>query len=414
MEKIFAPGEILVPQGVDMEKWSVVACDQYTSQPEYWDAVEREVGDAPSALRLILPEARLGHTDQEMAAKGAWAAMEAYLQAGILKPLTDSFILVRRKLRSGAVRLGLMGLIDLEQYDYHLGSSAPIRATEGTVEERLPPRVAVRAGASLELPHVVLFLDDPERSVVEPLYEKREELEKLYDFSLMQRSGAVAGWRVMGQAARETEAALAALFARQSRELPAGAAPLCCTVGDGNHSLAAAKACWKQRKAALTPAEAAVCPARWSLVELVNIHDGGVAFAPIHRLVAGGGGDFLSWFRSRLEAGAGAGYSLTLAAGEARREIAVSASSMGALIARVEALCQEYIGTFGGSLDYIHGEAEALALARRPGGGAVLLPTLEKGELFSSVSRTGPFPRKSFSVGHAEDKRFYLEVHRIR
>ena len=414
MEKIFVPGEILVPQGVDMEKWSVVACDQYTSQPEYWDAVEREVGEAPSALHLILPEARLGHADPETAAKSAWAAMDVYLGKGVLAPLADSFVLVRRQLRSGAVRLGLMGLIDLEQYDYRPDSSAPIRATEGTVEERLPPRIAVRAGASVELPHVVLFLDDPEKGVVEPLYEKRESLEKLYDFSLMMDSGAVAGWRVTGAAARETEAALAALFARQSRDLPEGAAPLCCTVGDGNHSLAAAKACWERRKAALTPAEAAVCPARWSLVELVNIHDDGVAFAPIHRLTAGGGEDFLSWFGSRLEDAAGAGYPLTLAAGETRREITVSAPSMGALIARVEELCQEYVRSFGGSLDYIHGEAEALALARRPGSGAVLLPTLEKDELFSSVARTGPFPRKSFSVGHAEDKRFYLEAHRIR
>lgn len=417
-ENIFCPGDILLPWGMPLSKWSVVACDQYTSQPEYWEHVEAMVGETPSALRLILPEAWLGSRDTAAVTAQANDAMRDYLARDMFRVLEQSYILVERQLRDGRRRLGLMGLIDLENYDYSPRATAPIRATEGTVEDRLPPRAAVRRNAVLEMPHVMLLMDDPDDIVLGPLYEDRLVFPRAYDFRLMCDSGHLAGWQLTENDLIRVEASIAALADPEERRARYGAdgdkAPVF-AVGDGNHSLAAAKLCWEETKAGLSPEEQMGHPARYSLVELVNIHDESLDFAPIHRLVTGiDGADFLNWAQARLAAAEGERcYPVTLAAGDETREIAVKAPAIGALIAAAEDLVQDYAREKGGHIDYIHGDREALALAARPGCAALLLPALDKAELFPSILKSGVFPRKSFSIGQAEDKRFYLEARKI-
>lgn len=418
-ENIFQPADILIPWGMPLYKWSVVACDQYTSQPEYWEHVEQLVGNTPSALRLILPEVWLGSRDAEAMAAKANTAMEEYLAREMFRSLEQSYILVERRLRDGSSRLGLMGLIDLEDYDYSPETTAPIRATEGTVEERLPPRVAVRRNAILEMPHVMLLMDDPEDIVLGPLYADRFVFPRAYDFRLMCDSGHLTGWQLAENDLIRVKASIAAIAdteARQARYGEEGDQAPVFVVGDGNHSLAAAKRCWEEIKAILPHAKWKSHPARYSLVELVNIHDKSISFAPIHRLVTDTDcTEFLDWVQTRLAAAEEGErfYPVTLAAGGETLEISVKVPAIGALIGLVETLMQDYAREKGGSIDYIHGDRETLTLAARPNSAAVLLPAMEKEELFPSLLRSGVFPRKSFSIGQAEDKRFYLEARKI-
>lgn len=417
-ENIFSPGDILIPWGMPLRKWSVVACDQYTSQPEYWEHVEALVGETPSALRLILPEAWLDGRDTDAVTARVNDTMKDYLARDMFRVLEQSYILVERQLRDGRRRLGLMGLIDLEDYDYRPGATAPIRATEGTVEERLPPRAAVRRNAVLEMPHVMLLMDDPDDIVLGPLYEDRFVFPRAYDFRLMCDSGHLAGWQLTENDLIRVEASIAALADSNVRRERYGAdgdnAPVF-VVGDGNHSLAAAKRCWEEIKAGLSPEEQEGHPARYSLVELVNIHDESLDFAPIHRLVTGvDGANFLDWAQNRLEMSEGEQcYSVTLVAGDETREVAVKAPAIGALIAMAESLVQDYAREKGGRIDYIHGDREAISMAAKSGCAALLLPAMDKAELFPSILKSGVFPRKSFSMGQAEDKRFYLEARKI-
>lgn len=415
----FAPADILLPQGCDLTKWAVVACDQYTSQPEYWDEVARLVGDAPSSLHLMIPEAWRNRPDMAELSGRVDATMEQYLQQGLFRELRDSYVLVTRRQRDGRVRWGLLGLVDLEAYEYAPRSKAPIRASEGTVESRLPPRVAVRRGAPLELSHVMVFLDDPANSVIAPLATQRGGLEQIYDFSLMCDSGHLTGWRVTGEAAAAVNTALEALMEPEQLRQRYGSGGEDATVfalGDGNHSLATAKLCWQEIKQKLSPAEQERHPARYSLVELVNIHDAAIDIEPIHRLLSGvDGADFAHFAAQKLTALEGEKqYPVGLYTAGVEKQLTVSAPSIGALIAGVEELLQAYTAAQGGEIDFIHGDATLRELARQPGNAGLLLPVMEKGELFSSIHRSGVFPRKSFSVGHGEDKRFYLEAHRIR
>lgn len=384
---------ILIPRVEDMTAWSVVACDQFTSQPEYWQEVERLVGRKPSALRLILPEAWLGTPRGEGARERIAEAMEDYLRAGIFRSLEDSFVYLERTLPDGRVRRGLMAAVDLECYDYAPHTDAPIRATEGTVESRLPPRVEVRRRAPLEIPHVMLLMDDREDRVLGPLEAGRAALPPVYDFPLMLGGGRVRGWQVEGIQAAGVCRALESL----ETEGRARAAGMAFAVGDGNHSLAAAKRLWEGLKPGLSPAERETHPARYSLVELVNLYEPALDFAPIHRVVFDTDGDAFrrEWARRAGELGAE-----DLPAGE--------------YIARAEAFCQEFLGRYGGRLDYIHGEEEARRLGGRPGCACLLLPGIDKTRLFPDVARGGPLPRKSFSLGQAREKRYYLECRAIR
>ena len=272
----FYPADILLPKDADMTKWAVVACDQFTSQPEYWQAVEETVGDAPSTLRLILPEAKLNDPDVDAHIADINGAMNRYLAEGVFQTLPGSLFYIERTQSDGKVRHGLIGMVDLDQYDFTPGSGALIRATEGTVLSRIPPRVRVRQDAPIELPHVMLLIDDPDRTVIEPLTAGTDTMEKLYDFDLQQGGGHLKGWKLTDAQMDAVADALAAMCTPEAMKKKYGlkdAAPLLFAVGDGNHSLATAKQCYENLKKVTPESEWAALPARYALVEVVNNHD---------------------------------------------------------------------------------------------------------------------------------------------
>ncbi len=394
--RVFTPADILLPRIDDMTKWSCIACDQFTAEPEYWREAERIVGSEPSTLRLMLPEAWLGVRDSAAETRKIYAAMKDYVNRGIFRTVEQSFIYVERTLPSGAVRRGLVGKLDLECYDWAPGSATPVRATEGTVESRLPARVEVRRGATLEMPHIMVFIDDPENAVI----PSAAGGEALYDFELMLGGGHIRGSRVTGEAAERLTAAL---------EAPEGAVRF--AMGDGNHSLAAAKRCWEQIKRNLPESELETHPARYALAEIVNIHDEAVTFEPIHRvLLETVPRGFIEEAAARLPRGKG--QAVTLLAGKREMEIETG-MPLGALVALVDELLGDWRREHGGEPDYIHGDEEARALGGKPSSVGVLLPRLEKAELFPYITEHGPYPKKSFSIGHARDKRYYLECRAI-
>ena len=400
MNQIFRPADILLPKQADMQCWSVIACDQFTSDAAYWAAVEQAVGGAPSTLRLMLPEFYLGKRDEAAAAAEIQQTMRRYLDNDVFTEIEHSFIFLERTLPCGSVRRGLIGMIDLEAYDYSPDSSTPIRATEGTVEDRLPPRVKVRRAAPLEMPHIMVFLNDPDDGVMQRAETAANGL--LYDFDLMMGGGHVRGQRIYGATAD-------ALAAQISEGNPA----VKLAIGDGNHSLAAARKCWLEKKQRLTPEQAESDPARFALAELVNIHDPAVTFAPIHRVLFET--DPSTWFDAAAQqlAADGEGRDVILLSGGRQKTIRAKGASIGEVIGNVEQFCKAYLAAHGGTIDYIHGDDEAVQLAQRSGCCGVLLPQMEKGELFSSVEYSGPFPKKSFSIGLGRDKRYYLECRKL-
>ena len=287
----FYPADILLPnKDVDMEKWAVVACDQFTSEPEYWERVEKTVGDAPSTLRLILPEANLKAPNVDEFIADINASMDKYLKENIFETLKDSLIYIERGQSDGKIRHGLIGMVDLDQYDFTPGSGALIRATEGTVLDRIPPRARVRRNAPIELPHVMLLIDDPDKTVIEPLTAAADGMEKVYDFDLMENGGHIKGFKLSAAQIDAVADALTGLTtdeAMKSKYGVSGVAPLLFAVGDGNHSLATAKACYEEQKKGKTPEEYLALPARYALVEVVNNHDDALQFEPIHRVLFG-------------------------------------------------------------------------------------------------------------------------------
>lgn len=419
MSRVFKAAEILIPQKQDMTKWSVVACDQFSSQPEYWESLEKLAENVPSTLHLMLPEAYLETKDQFAEAVRINAEMEKYLSSDVFETLPECYIYVERTLASGKVRRGLMGVLDLEQYDYSKTSTSPIRATEGTVEDRLPPRVRVRRGAGLEMPHIMVFIDDGGDTVLRQLTGKRDSLKKLYDFDLNAGGGHLRGWMISGVDATELEKAIDGLSdAEVLRARYGDAVPAIFAMGDGNHSLATAKKCWEEIKPTLSEAEQKTHPARYSLVELVNIHDEAISFEPIHKVVFDTKPEeFVAqaeqfWAEQSRESESF--HSIRLVVGEDEKEIKVTGLTIGELIGKAEEFCQSYMASHGGRIDYIHNDDTAIGMGHRAGCACVLLPRMEKGELFPSIIRSGPFPKKSFSIGHAEDKRYYLECRKIK
>lgn len=417
MNKLFIPGDILLPKNEDLSLWSVIACDQFTSQPEYWDEVDRRVGDTPSTLRLMLPEAYLETRDTALETEKINAAMSSYLDDGIFKTIDSSYIYVERQLTVGHTRRGLVGLIDLEAYDYRADSTSPIHATEGTVEERLPPRVKVREGASLELPHIIVFVDDPENKVFSAVGEG----EVLYDFDLMDGGGHITGRRVCGEAAQGVMHSLDTLSNPEyleARYKLMGKPPVIIAMGDGNHSLATARLCWESIKQGLSAEERETHPARYSLAELCNIHDPSIVFEPIHRvLFATDTNDFFARAQSFFDAAAGAeggSHKIKCICGAEEKSIEVRGLTIGSLISAAQSFCTAYIAEHGGSLDYIHDDDTAEKMARNDGCAGLLLPAMDKNELFPSIIGSGVFPAKSFSIGPARDKRYYLECRRIK
>lgn len=395
---IFQPAEILLPAG-NLRKWSVIACDQFTSDGEYWAEVERFVGETPSALRLMLPEYYLGRADEAARMQQIQRTMEQYLRSDVFRAYPDSLVFLERSLSSGKIRRGLIGVIDLEAFDYTDQTDARIRASEHTVEDRLPPRVKVRQEASIEMPHIMLFFEDPDDVLMNQTAAMADE--PLYDFDLMGGGGHLCGFRIHGENAWH----LAERFS--------GEEGFQFAVGDGNHSLAAARKCWMELKKQLPASELERHPARFALVELVNIHDSGVSFEPIHRMIFQT--DVSNWFDSAKEHLCDPnGREIVLLCGKEQRAIPAKGSTIGETIGLVEQFCKEYCARHGGRIDYIHGDDETRYLAQSPGCCGMLLPQMEKTELFQSVSRYGPFPKKSFSIGLGTDKRYYLECRKIK
>lgn len=401
----FSPADILLPLNCDLQKWAVVACDQYTSQPEYWERVERFVGQAPSALHLVLPESCLDGPDVENDIMEINTTMSRYLRSGQFRTLPDALVYVERTLADGRVRRGLVGKADLERYDYEPGSKSLIRATEETVASRVPPRVAVRKNAPIELPHVMLLCDDPMETVLGPLAGQRSGMEKLYDFDLMEESGHVTGWLLTDEQQSRVADALDALRGD-------GEDALLFSVGDGNHSLAAAKESYERQKR-LTPAsEWEALPARWALVELCNLHDPAISFTPIHRVVFDVDPEHL--LQEIGCKGENHNIKLRCVAEGKEHEISLCVPKGQLPAAVLQTGLDAYTIRFGGRVDYIHGEEVAERLAARPRTAAIFLPALEKETLFPAIRAHGALPRKTFSVGGAQDKRFYLEARKIR
>ncbi len=410
----FYPADILLPKDADMEKWAVVACDQFTSEPEYWERVEKNVGDAPSTLRLILPEAELKAPDVEQHIGKINAEMDDYLGRDIFKELKESLIYIEREQSDGKIRHGVIGMVDLDDYDFTPGSGALIRATEGTVLERIPPRAKVRRNAALELPHVMLLIDDPDKTVIEPLTAQASGMEKLYDFDLMEGGGHIRGYRLSDAQIDAVADALTGLCADEAMRKKygvSGVAPLLFAVGDGNHSLATAKACWEEQKGK-NPL------AKYALVEVVNNHDDALQFEPIHRVLFGvDAKDFIAEFKKfypNAHEGKGEGHVIEVASEAFDGFLTVPDPKVQLAVGTLQAFIDEYLKSHGGEVDYIHGDEVTRQLGKKPGNIGLLLPAMGKEQLFKTVMADGVLPRKTFSMGHAQDKRYYIESRKIR
>lgn len=405
----FSPADILLPQDLEYNKWSVVACDQYTSQPEYWQRVEEYVGPAPSSLRLILPESCLEGPDVEKDIMEVNNTMIRYLRNGVFKTLPNAMVYVERALSNGKIRHGLVGMVDLEMYDYEAESQAAVRATEGTVLSRIPPRVAVRKNAPIELPHALLLADDQGHTVIEPLAQRKGELSPLYDFDLMEGGGHISGWLLDEKAQAQVAQALHALTA---------GSPIQFAVGDGNHSLATAKECYERQKRLTPPEKWAGLPARYALCELVNLHDESMEFEPIHRVL------FDVEPEKVLEAliaaypgahfGQGDGHTLSFLHRNGVGVVTVPNPRLNLSVGTLQSFLDTYVAAYKCRIDYIHGDDVARNLGGQEGNLAFLLPAMDKGELFPTVLHDGILPRKTFSMGEASDKRFYLEARKVR
>ena len=396
---IFNRADIMLPKNLDLTKWSVVACDQYTSQPEYWEKAQALVGDSPSTLNLVYPEAFLSQGDDRI--KSINDTMKEYCDKGLFTTYENCLIYVERTLSGGRIRKGIVGAVDLEAYDFHKGVKAPIRATEGTVLERIPPRVKIRENAPLELPHVMLLIDDKEKILI----EKAEKGEKLYDFELMAEGGHLSGWIVAN-----SDQFMASLD-KFCANAPDG---LVFAVGDGNHSLATAKTCWENLKSTLSESERENHPARYCLVEIENIHDDVLEFEPIHRVVFGIDDEesFINTLIKELDCSEenGGGQQIVLVKGKNKKTLymnnSLSPLSVGTL--------QKYLDTLSYEVDYIHGEDVVESLSAKEGAVGFLLPKPEKSSLFETVIKDGALPRKTFSMGEANEKRFYMEAKKIK
>lgn len=398
----FVPADILIPATAAMNDWSVIACDQFTSEREYWDRVSERTAGKLSTFHMVLPEAYLNDVPLKDMAAATNSVMDSYLAADAFETVKNSFIYVERSV-SGGVRHGLVGAIDLDMYDYSAGSKAPVRASEKTVIERLPARVTIREGASLELPHVMVLIDDAKKSVIEPLRKKTGSMRKLYDFELMEDGGHIKGYQVEGKLLRSVESALESLAEREVQMV----------IGDGNHSLAAAKELWERLKKTLSPDELKDHPARYALVELNNVYDEGVRFEPIHRVVFNVCPKKLTdVIKEKL--GSADGRSIVCVSDGKREEIKIRGRSFGKMIELLEDVLEEYAALCGGVIDYIHDEEAVTRLTAGEGSIGILLPAMDKADLFCTVISDGVFPKKSFSIGHARDKRYYLECRKIK
>ncbi len=407
----FNPADVLLPKTEDFAHWSVIACDQFTSQPEYWERVDRLVGPERSALRLILPEAWLGRDDDELI-RSVHEKMRDYLEDDFFKTYPRSYVYVERTLLDGIVRRGLVGAIDLERYDYSDNASEDVRTTEKTVPSRIPPRKKIRCGAQLDLPHVLLLFDDAEDTVFKHLETMKGRLPLLYDFDLMEGGGRIVGRLVSGENAQQVDRLITEYEgASGTRYRNAKGSPFNYAVGDGNHSLAAAKACYEDLRGALGD-KALESPARYAMVELVNIHDPAIVIEPIHRLLNETDIAVLLDELRKIAPSEG-GFPIRWVSGAGSGVTFVDVSDGELPTAVLQAFLDRYLASHRGSIDYIHGEDVLESLAGREESIGFIMPPIEKSALFEGIVQGGVLPRKTFSMGHAREKRYYLEARKI-
>ena len=393
--------QILLP-GKDYETWATIACDQYTSQKDVWEDMEKLVADKPSTLRLMLPEVYLDDEDVDARREKINESMREYIKDGVFRETVDSMIFVERETSSGT-RLGIVTAVDLDEYDYSADSTALIRSTEETIPDRLPPRVEIRMKAELEMPHIMILIDDSEHTVQRPMADNMDKGEKLYDFDLMTGGGNIKGYKVSDETARD--------IAEKLNELKIKNDGLLYAVGDGNHSLATAKECWEAQKRTGILNE----KAKYALVEIVNLHDDALEFEPIHRVLYNCSKDTLTKFKKTL---------YSLAGKKGKREVTyVFDGHEGSFkipddklsVSYIEAAVDEFIAQNDEvKVDYVHGDDVAQSLGMMDGTLSIILPPFDKNLLFKTVAKFGQLPRKSFSMGHARDKRYYIETRKIR
>lgn len=425
------PQVYLPKNGVDLTKWATIACDQFTSQPEYWEAVERFVGDAPSTLQLILPEAYINCPDREQRMRRIQANMRAYLEQGLLE--SHQGIIYVERTSYGRTRRGIMLALDLERYEFSHRSSALIRPTEDTIVERIHPRVQIRRGAALELPHILVLIDDPARTVIEPLSHLKHTFPKLYDFDLMFDSGHLTGYLITPNLEESLISAIRCLanpkaFAERYG-LSEEESVLLFAVGDGNHSLATAKAVWEQIRSRVDPHH----PARYALVEVENLHDDGLIFEPIHRVLFNLRQDIYTALEhyfgdahlyhpvngiEEMTAIVASAYGheqiFGLISGGKYGVVTIKRPSSSLTVGTLQTFLDSFLQENGAEgIDYVHGEDVIIRFGDDPANAAFYLPAMEKSDLFKTVILDGVLPRKTFSMGEAKEKRFYLEARNI-
>ncbi|MBQ8614478.1 MAG: DUF1015 domain-containing protein [Ruminiclostridium sp.] len=419
MSTAFKAADILIPQNVDMEKWAVVACDQYTGQPDYWKRVEETVGGADSTLKLILPEVYLEEPDSEARIEAIHDEMNRILGTDTLKEYKDSVIYIERVQSDGKIRQGLIGMIDLEEYDYRKGSTSQVRATEATVVERIPPRIKVRQGAPMELPHIMILIDDEEKTVVEPCSAIKNSGEAVYDFTLMENGGKICGYALDDALKTSVFNALDKLNDNDlfnKKYNLSGYPTLLYAMGDGNHSLATAKEFYEQLKRENPDKDLSAHPARYALVEIVNLHSPALEFEAIHRIVTNVNTDELMKEMTEAlglsEEKAEQGFDIILNGTE--KTVYVHKPTSQLTVGSLQEFLDSYLKKTNAKIDYIHGIDVVKSLAEQKNSIGFILPDMLKSELFPTVIKDGALPRKTFSMGHAEDKRFYVECRKIK
>ena len=414
----FKRGNILLPKNTDMTKWSVVACDQYTSEPEYWNSVREIVGSNPSTLNLTLPEIYLEESDVEERIKKINQNMEELVNMNFFNEYSDSMIYLERTQEDGKVREGLMGIVDLEDYSYEKGSQTLIRATEKTVIERIPPRVKVRENALLELPHIMILIDDEKKNIIESLKNKVTESDIVYDFDLMKNGGHIKGYLLNNETMDEVDERLECLADKDYFENKYGVKDkgiLLFAMGDGNHSLATAKACYENLKKEIGE-KALSSKSRYALVELVNLHSDALEFEAINRVIFNTDKDKLlnslkEYYTINKE---GNGQEFRVVTDSIDEAWYIENPKSNIAVGSIQMFLDDYLKDNVGKIDYIHGEDVTKSLASKDNNVGFIFGAMAKEDLFKTVILDGALPRKTFSMGHANDKRYYLETRKLK
>ncbi len=414
----FKRGNILLPKNTDMTKWSVVACDQYTSEPEYWNSVREIVGSNPSTLNLTLPEIYLEESDVEERIKKINQNMEELVNMDFFNEYSDSMIYLERTQEDGKVREGLMGIVDLEDYSYEKGSQTLIRATEKTVIERIPPRVKVRENALLELPHIMILIDDEKKNIIESLKNKVTDSDIVYNFDLMKNGGHIKGYLLNNETMDEVDERLKCLADKDYFENKYGVKDkgiLLFAMGDGNHSLATAKACYENLKKEIGE-KALSSKSRYALVELVNLHSDALEFEAINRVIFNTDKDKLlnslkEYYTINKE---GNGQEFRVVTDSIDEAWYIENPKSNIAVGSIQMFLDDYLKDNVGKIDYIHGEDVTKSLASKDNNVGFIFDAMAKEDLFKTVILDGALPRKTFSMGHANDKRYYLEARKIK